>query len=284
MKKNLQAYLLLTPLLVGSMVFYVCPFILVIRYSLIWGSGKNVRFVGLDNYQKSLSSETFRLAFGNTLRFLAISLPCILLLSYAIALLLKGYSEKHKVLKSVFLFPYLMPVVGTVTIIDMIFSESGLLNQALSFFGIPAADWLNSSSAFWIVLLLYLWKNTGYSVILLLAGLVTIPGDQYESAEMDGATSFQKFWYITTPQMWYSVFFAVIFSLINAFKCFREIFLIGGKHPDDSVYMLQHYLNNSFSKLNYDKLSVASVLLLLVIVIFFSAFYVFVNRKEEFRE
>ena len=139
-------------------------------------------------------------------------------------------------------------------------------------------------SAFWVMILMYLWKNTGYSVILLLAGLVTVPAEQYESADLDGASAFQKFRYITTPQMWYSVFFALIFSVINAFKCFREIFLIGGEHPVDELYMLQHFINNCFSNLNYQKLSVASVLLLIVIIVFFGLFYAFVSRKEAFRE
>lgn len=114
--------------------------------------------------------------------------------------------------------------------------------------------------------------------------LVTVPAEQYESADLDGASAFQKFRYITTPQMWYSVFFALIFSVINAFKCFREIFLIGGEHPVDELYMLQHFINNCFSNLNYQKLSVASVLLLIVIIVFFGLFYAFVSRKEAFRE
>lgn len=78
--------------------------------------------------------------------------------------------------------------------------------------------------------------------------------------------------------------FALIFSVINAFKCFREIFLIGGEHPVDELYMLQHFINNCFSNLNYQKLSVASVLLLIVIIVFFGLFYAFVSRKEAFRE
>ena len=79
------------------------------------------------------------------------------------------------------------------------------------------------------------------------------------------------------------MFFAIIFSLINAFKCFREIFLIGGTHPNENIYMLQHFLNNSFENLNYAKLSVASVLLLIVVLIVFAIFYIFVRRKEAFR-
>ena len=145
-------------------------------------------------------------------------------------------------------------------------------------------NWLDGPLGFWVAVLLYLWKSTGYAVILLLAGLVTIPEEQYESAQLDGASAFQKFRYITTPQMWYPVFFALIFSLINAFKCFREIFLIGGQHPNDSLYMLQHFINNSFENLNYANLSVSSILLLAVILLFFGVFYGFVSRKERYRE
>lgn len=130
---------------------------------------------------------------------------------------------------------------------------------------------------------LYLWKNAGYAVILLLAGLITIPTEQYESADLDGANTWQRFFYITTPQMWYSVFFALVFSVINGFKCFREIFLIGGQEPGDEIYMLQHFINNSFESMNYASLSVSSILLLAVILIFFGLFYGFVERKEAYR-
>lgn len=283
MKKAWKGYLYIAPLIIGCLVFYLIPFVLVIQYSFSGGAGRSLLFTGIENYQKVIGNETFQLAFGNTMRFLAVSLPFIMLLSYLIALLLKNHAERHKLLKSVFLFPYIMPVAGTVLLIDLIFGTSGGLNWLLSLFGVPAADWLSGPGAFWIVLLLYLWKNAGYAVILLLAGLVTIPEDQYESAELDGADAFQKFRYITTPQMWYSVFFALIFSVINAFKCFREIFLIGGQHPNDNIYMLQHFINNSFENLNYGKLSVSSVLLLLVILLFFGVFYGFVSGKERYR-
>ncbi len=283
MKKKMQGWLYIAPLLLGCLVFYLIPFALVLRCSLFQGAGAAASFVGLSHYQSLLRNETFLLAFGNTLRFLAASLPLIMALSYLVALLLKSHAEKHRFLKSVFLFPYIMPVVGTVLLIDLIFGEAGGLNWLFSLFQIPAADWLSGPAAFWVVVALYLWKNTGYAVILLLAGLVTIPEDQYESADLDGANAWQKFRFITTPQMWYPVFFALVFSVINAFKCFREIFLIGGQHPNDNIYMLQHFINNSFENLNYGKLSVSSVLLLLVILIFFGGFYAFVNRKERYR-
>ncbi len=284
MKKKYWGYVLAAPLVLGCAVFYAASFFLVFRYSLMRGVGYSQKFVGLDNFRRMLQNEAFRLSFGNTLKFLAIGLPLIMVLSYLIALLLKNQAGKHKLLKSVFLFPYIMPVAGTVLLVDLLFSGSGAVNSLLLALGLPVRDWLSGPEAFWVVMLLYLWKNAGYTVILLLAGLVTIPGEQYESAGLDGASGLQKFFWITTPQMWPSVFFAAAFSLINAFKCFREIFLIGGEHPHDSIYMLQHFLNNGFQKLHFDRLSVASILLLLVILIFLGTFYGYVGRKERYRK
>ena len=249
MKKThniLQGYLLIAPLLLGCLLFYAIPFILVIQYSLSTGSGDALYFIGFINYQDVTTNGMFTLAFGNTMRFLAAALPLIMALAYAIALLVQKHANKHKLLKSVFLFPYIMPVVGAVILVELLFADSGLVPSVADALGLPLVDWLGGPAAFGVVLLLYLWKNTGYSVILLLAGLVTIPEEQYSAADLDGASGWQKFFYITTPQMWYSVFFAIIFSLINAFKCFREIFLIGGTHPNENIYMLQHFLNNSF--------------------------------------
>ena len=280
MRKQSTGYILIAPLILGYLLFFAIPFVQVIQFSFLSGVGRNAAFAGLENYQGVEENESFQKAIGNTLIFLAIGLPVILALSYVIALLMKTHAQKHKLLKSVFLLPYIMPVVGTVLLVDLLFSQTGLLNQLLEALGFAPGDWLSGGTAFVVLILLYLWKNTGYAVILLLAGLVTIPEEQYESADLDGADVWQKFWYITTPQMWYSVFFTTIFSVINAFKCFREIFLIGGVHPSDNLYMLQHFLNNSFENLNYGKLSVASTLLLILILVFFTSFYAFVKRKE----
>lgn len=280
-----EGYLLTLPLLLGCLIFYAVPYLLVLRSSVYAGVfGSSQQFAGIENYDGMEENTAFWLAFGNTLKFLAIALPLIIVLSYAIALLLKSQAEKHNQLKSVLLLPYIMPVVGTVVLVQLLFSEMGLVNKGLYTLGLPVADWLNSRAAFGVVILLYLWKNTGYSVILLLAGLVTIPNDHYDAASLDGATPFQQLRYITVPQMWYSVFFATVFSLINAFKCFREIFLIGGTHPHASIYMLQHFINNAFEKLNYPKLAVASVLLLIVLTVLFAASYRWVMKKEAYKE
>lgn len=283
--RNAREGLFLTlPLLLGCLVFYAVPFLMVLRNSVYSGIGFSERFVGLDNYGSMLGNHVFRLAFGNTLKFLAVSLPLMLVLSFAIALMLKNHAKKHETLKSVLLLPYIMPVAGSVLLVELLFAEAGILNEGLYTLGLPVADWLQSEMAFGVVVGLYLWKNTGYAVILLLSGLVTIPDDHYSAADLDGAGKWQQLRYITVPQMWYSVFFTTVFSLINAFKCFREIFLIGGTHPHTSIYMLQHFINNAFDKLNYPKLAVASVLLLLVLTVLFAAGFRWVMRKEAYKE
>ena len=280
MKRTWKGYLLVGPLLAGFLLFYVFPFGHVVWDSLSQGTGKSQLFVGLENYTRMFQNQMFLAAFGNTLRFLGIGLPVLLLLAYALALFLKGWAQRFQVLRAVFLLPYVMPVAGTVLLIDLLFSETGLVNRVLLALGLPLADWLQSPAAFWVMLLLYLWKSTGYGVVLLLSGLLTIPREHYQVAQVEGASPLQTFRYVTAPQMWYALFLAFVFSLINAFKCFREIFLVGGEHPHESVYMLQHFLNNAFANLNYQRLSVASVLLFLVIAGAVGLCALWVWRKE----
>jgi multiple sugar transport system permease protein len=262
------------------LVFYGLPFLLVVWYSLFQGG----RFAALDTYIRLLENEVFRIALKNTFGFLAVGLLLILTISYAIALLLRDPVRRSSSLQSVVLLPFVMPVVGTVVLVDALFAETGLWSKIYMALGLPVAGWLRSDSAFWIAVGLYLWKNTGYSVLLFLSGLATIPPEQYDAAELDGAKPRQKFCHITAPQMWYSVFFAGVFSLLNAFKSFREIFLIGGSHPHHSIYMLQHFINNSYAKMGYSKMAGASILLVALLCILFGICYRLVLRKEAYKE
>ena len=283
MKRAWKGYLLIAPMLAGFLLFYVVPFGQVVWDSLSQGTGKSQLFVGLENYTRMFQNDMFLQAFGNTLRFLGIGLPVILVLAYALALFLKSQAQRFRMLRAVFLLPYVMPVAGTVLLVDLLFSKEGLVNRVLLALGLPLADWLQSPAAFWVMLLLYLWKSTGYAVVRLLSGLLTIPQEHYQVAQVEGASPLQTFRYVTAPQMWYALFLALVLSLINAFKCFREIFLVGGEHPHESVYMLQHFINNAFANLNYQRLSVASVLLFLVIASVLGLCTLWVLRKEAAR-
>ena len=278
-KNALKGFSLILPLLLGCLVFYGLPFLLVVWYSLFQGG----RFTALDTYIRLLENEVFRIALKNTFGFLAVGLLLILMISYAIALLLRDPARRSSALQSVVLLPFVMPVVGTVVLVDALFAETGLWSKIYMALGLPVADWLQGDSAFWIAVGLYLWKNTGYCVLILLSGLVTVPQEHYDAAALDGASAWQRFLHITVPQMWYSVFFGGVFSLINAFKCFREIFLIGGDTPGESLYMLQHFINNSFQKLSYGKMAAASILLTAVVCIAFALCYRAVMKKEAYR-
>ena len=280
MKRAWKGYALITPMLAGFLLFYVVPFGQVMWDSLSQGTGKSQLFVGFYNYQRMFQNKMFLTAFGNTLKFLGLGLPLVLLLAYGLALFLKSRARRSPVLRGVFLLPYVMPVAGTVLLIDLLFSERGLINRLLLALGLPLADWLQSPAAFWVMLLLYLWKSAGYAVVLLLSGLLTIPPEHYQVAQVEGASAAQAFRFVTMPQMWYALFLALVSSLINAFQCFREMFLVGGEHPHESVYMLQRFLNNSFENLNYQRLSVASVLLFLVIALGLGLCALWVLRKE----
>lgn len=283
MKRAWKGYALIAPMLAGFLLFYVVPFGQVMWDSLSQGTGKSQLFVGFYNYQRMFQNKMFLAAFGNTLKFLGLGLPLVLLLAYGLALFLKSRARRSPVLRGVFLLPYVMPVAGTVLLINLLFAERGLVNRLLLALGLPLGDWLQSPAAFWVMLLLYLWKSAGYAVVLLLSGLLTIPAEHYQVAQVEGASAAQAFRFVTMPQMWYALFLALVFSLINAFQCFREMFLVGGEHPHESVYMLQHFLNNSFESLNYQRLSVASVLLFLVIALGLGLCALWVLRKEAAR-
>ncbi len=283
-RQALTGWTLVLPLLIGCVVFYLVPFGIVALFSGVKGSGYSRVFTGLENYTQLLGNEIFRMAMGNTAAFLFLGIAMNLLIAYAVALLLKKQMAGSRLLQSVVMLPYVMPVVGTVLLADIVFTETGLANALLQWLGMPVADWLNSENAFLTMLFLYLWKNTGYSVVLILSGLGTIPAEQYDAAELDGASPGQKFFHITAPQMWYSIFFAGVFSLINAFKCFREIFLISGSHPHHSIYMLQHFINNSFEKMSYSKMATASMILVVLLCILFGICYRLVLRKEAYKE
>lgn len=112
--------------------------------------------------------------------------------------------------------------------LQYLLSETGLINQLLAVFGADPRDWIHSSAAFGILILLYLWKYAGYDMTLLLAGMNMIPKEQTESASLDGARGWQIFFYNTLPQLIPVLFFTFVISVVNSFKIYREAFLLGG--------------------------------------------------------
>lgn len=218
-------------------------------------------FTGISNYLTVIGKSSFQLAVSNTVRFIVTCIPLLMLLSLTVAVLISSITRLKELLKTIFLFPMAVPVASIVVLWRLVFDNSGFLNGFLEQFHISPSDWMNRSSAFYVLVFSYLWKNTGYDMILWLAGLNEIPETLYEAARIDGAGRKECFFYITLPLLRPTAGMIAVLSLVNSFKVFREAYLIAGDYPHKSIYMLQHLFNNWFVKLDIQKMSAASVML-----------------------
>jgi multiple sugar transport system permease protein len=143
----------------------------------------------------------------------------------------------------------------------VLFNYNGLVNNVITSLGFTKTDFLKSEHAPVVIVALFLWKNLGYNMILFMAALASIPKDLLEVAALESASKFQMFWLIKVRYMSSTILFVTIMSLINSFKVFREVFLMTGEYPVTSLYLLQHFMNNTFSSLDYQKLSAAAIIM-----------------------
>lgn len=268
-QESLAAWLFLTPSLAGTTLFVLAPFAETVRRSFFDTSGKS--FVGFSNYQAVLGNEAFGLAVYNTARFIVICVPLLLLISLALALGVRalrqpGKPRRGQMLKTTYLLPMAIPVASIVLLWQTLFAQKGLFNTLLGAFGAPAVDFMGSSAAFWVLIATYLWKNSGYDMILWLAGLDGIPGDLYEAAAVDGAGALQAFFAVTLPGLLPTMALTAVLSLLNTFKVFREAYLVAGAYPHESMYLLQHLFNNWFLALDLPRLAAAAVLVALALL------------------
>ena len=258
------AVFFLAPSISGFLIFFLAPFIGGTYYSLV-DSPVAGRFVGFANYIGLLRNPIFLKAAVNTLVFTGISVPLNIAFSLSLANLLNKEVFGRNILRMAFIVPLVVPVASVVLVWQVIFDMKGSLNGMLFLFGSSGTDWMKTDWARVIVVIMYLWKNTGYNMVILLAGLQNIPLEYYESADIDGAGPWRKFMSITFTYLTPTMFFVFVMSIINSFKVFRETYLIAGSYPQDGIYMLQHYMNNMFMSLDYQKLTAAAFLTAVVI-------------------
>jgi multiple sugar transport system permease protein len=159
----------------------------------------------------------------------------------------------------------MVPTASVVLIWQVLFNYNGLVNEVMMKFGASRIDFLKSDKAQVVIVVLFLWKNLGYNMILFMAALSSIPKELIEVAALENASKWQIFWYIKLRYMSSTVLFVSIMSLINSFKVFREIYLMTGDYPYSSLYMLQHFMNNTFASLDYQKLSSAAIIMFIVV-------------------
>lgn len=264
------AIVFLTPSLAGFALFYLIPFgqsILISFQGRLDNKGMT-----LDNYRDLFLSSSFQKAAANTFWFTAVSVPLLIILSLALALLLNRRVFARKWLRSAYVLPLVVPAASIVMAWQIIFDWNGTANSLLEHLGKGRLDWMKSEWAFLVVVLIYTWKYMGYSILLFLAGIQNIPEQYYEIANLEGAGPVRKL-QITLTYLTPTTLLAVLMSVLNSFKIFRETYLLTGDYPYDRIYMMQHYMNNMFLSLDIYKLSataaaMAACILLLVAILF----------------
>lgn len=270
----------LAPSLIGVLVFFIVPFLVVIFYSMV-DNPINKDFVFLDNYISVLKNNAFKKAALNTLKFSAIAVPLAVVLGLGLAMLLDSKIPLVSQFRASFLCPMMVPIASVVLIWQVIFHYNGTLNEIIVKFGGDRIDWLKSDMAMIVIALLFLWKNLGYNMILFLAALNNISRDQLEVATLEGAGTWYKFVHIKLRHLSPTILFVAILSLINSFKVFREVYLLTGDYPYDSIYMLQHFMNNTFKSLDYQKLSAAAIIMSIVIIIIIGTLFIAESKFGE---
>ena len=265
-RENRVSWSFLALSLTGVLLFFVLPFLVVIYYSMIDNPVRH-RFVGFVNYSRVFTNSAFRLAVANSLKFSAVAVPLAVGLSLLLAVVMEKRLPWRSRFRSFFLSPMMVPTASVIMIWQILFHYNGLANVLLEKLGGGKIDWLKSGYAQVPIILLFLWKNLGYNMILFMAGLANIPRDQIEVARLESASEFQIFWLIKIRYLSSTILFVTIMSMINSFKVFREVYLMAGDYPYDALYMLQHFMNNTFRSLDYQKLSAAAVMMALFMIV-----------------
>ncbi|KHL95697.1 sugar ABC transporter permease [Paenibacillus sp. IHB B 3415] len=282
-KDSSIAWLFLAPSVAGFALFYLIPFGMGVFYSFM-DRMVGGHYVGLHNYRELIAGDSFRKAASGTFYFSLVSVPLLIVLSLGLALLLNRSLYFQKWLRTAYVLPLVVPVASIILVWQILFDWNGALNAWMSGFGWARVDWMKTEAARNVIITMYVWKNIGYNVILFLAGLQQIPRDYYETAQIEGAGRLRQFRSITLVYLTSTMFFVVIMSIINSFKVFRETYLIAGPYPHDSIYMLQHFMNNMFLSLDLPKMTAASTLMVGGILIIVLGLFAMERRYRRYME
>jgi len=245
------AYIFLTPALAAIFVFFFLPVIAAFLisftdfdiYSL--GDYSNARFVGIDNYLKIFSDPLFWKAISNTFYFVIMAGPLSIMVSLFAAMVLNAKIVRFK---AIFRLTYFLPVVTTLIAVAIVWRfiyhpRFGILNYLISFVGINPIDWLGDPIfAMPAIVIMAVWKNFGYNMIIFIAGLQNIPEHLYEAAFLEGANAWQRFRYITLPMLAPTTIFISIITMIGFFQLFAEPYIMTQGGPLNSTLSIVQYM------------------------------------------
>ncbi len=248
------AYLFLLPNLLLFALFTVYPVFASFFYSLNkWTLHSPMEFLGLANYRALIDDPIFLKVLGNTLYYTAGIIPFQTALGLLIAL---GLNQRIRFMTG-YRALYFVPVVTSMVAVSIVWQwmyqpQYGVINSLLKIVGIEGPNWLFSKNwAMPSVIAMSIWKNVGYSVVLYLAALQSVPESFYESAMIDGANGWDKFWHITLPIISPTTFFIIVLSVIGSFQAFDQIYVLTQGGPARATSVIVHYLyENGFQWFN----------------------------------
>lgn len=243
-----QSMTLTLPYLTGFGLIYLVPFVLMLGIALTDPfSGLSLKPIA-----SVLGNDAFRLSVVNTVWFMVLGLPLLMVFSYALSLALH-YLKTPAWVKLLLILPIALPSGASIGFFK-------------NFFGASYDSLLYGPYSLSVIVLIFIWKYTGYNLLIFLSGFKLMRSSVIDSAKIDGANGLQILWHIILPLSAPYLFFAAIVSLMNSFKIFKEIYILQGSYPNTSLYFFQHYINNKFTDMAITELSAAATLFALLIV------------------
>ncbi|MBN8201454.1 carbohydrate ABC transporter permease [Bacillus sp. NTK034] len=269
-KQKLTPIGFMSPVLLIFSLFLFFPVLFAFFMSFHqWGMIGTPEFVGFNNYVRLFKDPLFWISIKNTLIF-SLSVPLKVAIALFIAVLLNQKIRGLGFYRAAFFFPVVLSMVVVGLVWQWMFSPSyGFINYVLEKLGLPLQNMLiDSDQAMIVLIVVSIWKGLGSNLLLFLAGLQAIPSSVYEAAEIDGANSWQKFWYITVQLLKPTTLFVLIITLIGSFKIFDLAYVITGGGPGTSTMVLVHYIyQEAFQRFDMGYASAAAYVFFIILFI-----------------
>lgn len=281
-KANIFAYTLLLPSLIILIIFTFYPTIKSLFLSFFKWNLNNSEFVGLENYKQVFGNDIFWQVIKNNIILVIGTVPTSILLAMYFAIWINGKLRFNSFLRTSFFYPTIIPMIAIANIWLFIYTpDYGLLDKFLNFFNISGPNWLGDSSWVMISLIVMLiWKETGFFMIFFLAGLQNLPGEVYEAAKIEGARPFQQFRYITFPLLAPTTLFVTIIALTNAFKMVDHLYIMTKGGPDNASNLLLYMIYEvAFSFWDMGQAAVLTVVLLVILLTISIVNYVYFDKR-----
>ncbi|MDN4479870.1 carbohydrate ABC transporter permease [Demequina muriae] len=209
-----------------------------------WSAFGDPEFLGFDNFTRLIGDGSFQTSLGNTLYYSVFHIPLTLVAALSLAMLLNTKLRGVAFFRTAAFFPYITAVVAIAAVWSQLFSADGVINQILGVVGLdPGVGWTaDSTLAMPAVILVSVWRDTGFFMLLYLAGLQTVPRTLYEAARVDGASAWQRFWNVTWPCLRPTTFFVTVMLTIQSLKVFDLVFLLTAGGPGQSTFVLAQFI------------------------------------------